>query len=214
MIHGRPTRFVVETLNPGCRHFCSVSDVRRMLEMLPPADLEDLTTFVLRQPTRKQRLLARVWGRLDYAAQLAVNGVQEEECGPVVFLEAQPEGGSFNWTKALSPQAQAELTRLREDGHRVEELKRSWIIRSSPEVIRSTQLFRTLPHEIGHWVDYLEKVERPAGQRPHDYDRLYGHFFARPNEERETFAHRYADEQLAQLKSRGLIPFDPLIPGS
>ena len=30
-----------------------------------------------------------------------------------------------------------------------------------------TQLFRTMPHEIGHWVDYLDSVVQPQSRAPY-----------------------------------------------
>ncbi|MDJ0797430.1 MAG: hypothetical protein QNJ51_11470 [Calothrix sp. MO_167.B12] len=46
-----------------------------------------------------------------------------------------------------------ELERLREDGHRTATDKRHYLISSTLDSIRNTQLYRTLHHEIGHYVD-------------------------------------------------------------
>jgi hypothetical protein len=211
-IHRRPVRFVVEAASPGSRHFCSVPDVCHILENLPPDDLDGLSNFVFRQPTRKQQLIAAVWGRLDYASQLTINGVRDTDVGPALFLEAQPEDLKVRWGKDLSPGAQAELEQLRNDGHQVVADRRAWIIRSTPEAIRNTQLYRTLLHELGHWVDYLEKVVRPSQAANGDFERLSGRYHARPYAEREAFAHRYAIEQTVRLINLAIIPFSRIDP--
>ena len=69
-------------------------------------------------------------------------------------------------------------------------------------------MFRTLLHEVGHWVDYLEKVERPEAAGVESFDTLNDRYFSRPKQEREAFAHRYADELGNKLKKFGLLPFD------
>jgi hypothetical protein len=59
--------------------------------------------------------------------------------------------------------------------------------------VRSTQLYRTLLHEIGHHVDYSHSK---------------GEFARKPASEKETFAHKYAYKLRAQLEKRGVIPFE------
>jgi hypothetical protein len=208
-IHGKSATFIVEQPHPDFRHYCSNDDVRKVLEMLPPLDLEELNTFVFRQPTQKQQMLSPNWGRLSCSAELTLNGGPPRIFGPTIFLEAQPIEANFLWSKNLSLGAQAELVRLREDGHRIEEMRREWRIISGDTAIRNTQLFRTLLHEVGHWVDHLEKVERPSRSHPEDYGTLSDRYFARPSSEREAYAHRYATETAMRLRSEGLIPFPP-----
>lgn len=211
-VHGQSATFFVEQPHPDFRHCCSVHDVRRVLEMLPPLDLEELNTFVFRQPTHKQQMLSPNWGRLAYSAELTLNGEPPKIFGPTIFLEAQPIEANFRWSKNLSLAAQAELARLREDGHKIEEMKREWRINSGETAIRNTQLFRTLLHEVGHWVDHLEKIERRSRTLPDDYEVVSDRYFARPKSEREAFAHRYATEKAMQLRNAGLIPFPPESP--
>lgn len=208
-VHGRQVTFIVEETHPDYRHSCNVRDISRLLQLLPAMDLEDLTTFVFRQPTRKQQILAPNWGRLAHSAQLTLNGNPPVMMGPTIFLDAQLLHASFEWGKNLALEYQAELARLREDGHRIVERKRDWLIRSNEQATRSTQLFRTLLHEVGHWVDFLEKVERPSRENLDTYDVLFDRFHARPRSEREAFAHRYATEVANRLRNAGLIPFPP-----
>ena len=94
----------------------------------------------------------------------------------------------------MGPLASAEFERLRNDGHQLSR------VGSNPDSIRNTQLYRTRPHEMGHWVDWLEKVARPVSA---SVDR----YFERPQSEREVFAHRYAEAVRDRLKNSGVIPF-------
>lgn len=85
---------------------------------------------------------------------------------------------------------------------------RGFRVESSPESIRATQLFRTLPHEVGHYVDYLtfgSKVECE-----HDGERFWELYSAKPSRDKEAFAHRYASEFRAMLEADGQIPFEQI----
>ncbi|OYU71035.1 MAG: hypothetical protein CFE28_14175 [Alphaproteobacteria bacterium PA2] len=129
--------------------------------------------------------------------------------GPAIFLEATDPIAKLNWSSSLDPDDQAELNRLKEDGHIIEKVGRRHVFQMTLASVRATQLYSTLLHEIGHWVDWLERVERPRDQGE-DYDALYDAFFNRPKAEREAFAHRYADLARERLKQSGVIPFEPL----
>lgn len=104
----------------------------------------------------------------------------------------------------LDPQDQAERDRL--IGH-VFDARGTY--RSSPGASRNTVLYRTFLHELGHWVDHLNKVDRPAtaSEDIEAYSHLSEGYFKRPDSERDAYAHRYADETRARLSSAGTIPF-------
>jgi hypothetical protein len=201
--------FIVEETSGGCVHACSIDDVRHVLAHLPAADWEGLDTFVLRQSTRKQRTLRPAWGRLLYFADLGAPGRAAKRKGPAVLLEAVNCEAKLKWPSSLHPDDQAELDRLREDGHIVEQIRRQHVFSMTREAVRATQLYRTLLHEIGHWVDWLNKVERPS-EYGGDFDALREAYFQRPRDEREAFAHRYADEIRERLTRFGVIPFERL----
>lgn len=209
-IAGYEMLFVVEENHGGCVHACSVADIARLLENLPRTDWEGLAAIVLRQPTRKARILAPVWGRFAYSADLGPAGRSSFCRGPMVFIEAVDPSKPIVWSSGLSPDGRAELARLAADGHGVEQAGSRWIVTPSLEAVRATQLYRTLPHEIGHHVDWLEKVERAPADGPDDWDARESAFFARPREEREAFAHRYADDAGERLRRFGITPFAPL----
>lgn len=206
-VNGRIVTFIVEQTNGGCRHACTVDDLAYLLSHITPADWAGLTTFVFRQPTRKARTLNPVWGRLYYEADLALSGTNAVLNGPTLFLEAVEAGSIMKWSTSLDRDDSEELDRLRSDGHAVSRTGRHYLITTSLESVRATQLYRTMLHEIGHWFDWLTKVETPAA-RGQDIGDLIDLYFARPHSEREGFAHRYADTLRHSLSDNGLIPFD------
>jgi hypothetical protein len=68
----------------------------------------------------------------------------------------------IEWPSSSRPQEQDEPERLRADGHQVRQVGRRHIVSTTLTSVRATQLYRTFPHEIGHWVDFLEQVKRPT----------------------------------------------------
>ncbi len=78
----------------------------------------------------------------------------------------------------------------------------------TPASVRATQLYRTLLQEIGHWVDFNEKVLAPALLCKVELELLSEAYFSRPYEEREAFAHNYAEARKAHLTKFGIIPFE------
>jgi hypothetical protein len=202
--------FLVEHTREDCVHACTVNDIFHVLSLVPASDLESLDTVVMRQSTRKQALVNPAWGRLAYSADFGRPGHKTSRSGPALFLEAANPTRVWKWRKKLCPEDALELERLRNDGHHVEDTGKRFVFRSSLESIRTTQLYRTLFHEIGHWMDWLEKVVRPAGDDSDVYSSLSDRYFARPEQDRELFAHRYADALRKHLTAEGRIPFETM----
>ncbi|MCU7616793.1 hypothetical protein NZ698_06250 [Chryseobacterium sp. PBS4-4] len=99
------------------------------------------------------------------------------------------------WTKKQTVNQQKEFARLKEDGHIFIEDKRKFCSRIKIESSRYTQLYRTLLHEFGHYVHYLEVVER-SGNEDENYEekeRREDYYFKLPKSEKERFANKYAD---------------------
>lgn len=207
-VGSREVRFVVERLGENWLHPCTIGDVIRLLELVPESDWAGIGTIVFRQPTRKQSVLAPSWGRLFYFGEISTARGRVVADGPMILLDAVEHGYHFTWRSGLALDDQAELSRLGADGHDIERSGSRYRVRTSPESARATQLYRTLPHEIGHWFDWLEKVETPAA-RGEDFPMLQDRYFARPSDEREGFAHRYADRIRAILSAACAIPFEP-----
>ena len=78
---------------------------------------------------------------------------------------------------------------------------------SNSQAVRRTQLYRTLPHEIGHYVDYLESVDNPAGEDYEEWKRLDKLYSSKSSKDKETFAHRYATDFYEQQVAMGNLPF-------
>ncbi|MGE3181155.1 MAG: hypothetical protein AB7N71_05950 [Phycisphaerae bacterium] len=175
---------MIEPVSRGCVHACTIDDIVRLLELMPGEDSRGFAQCVLRQPTRKQEILRPCWGRLLYWAD------GEVDRGPTIFLEAQSPSRVLRWETSLDPDEALELERLRVDGHSIDQTKREWVISSTIESIRATQLYRTIPHEMGHYVQFQRAQE-----------------FVKSHAERERFAHQYADKIRKMLINRGRIPF-------
>jgi hypothetical protein len=191
---------LVEPCRPGFIHAVTPDDVARVLGHCV-ADASRIAAVVLRQPTRKQLLLASVWGRLAYFAELG------SIHGPAVILEAHPDGYSFKWPRSLSPDEAEELERLRNDGHEITSTRRAWTVHTTRDSVRNTQLFRTLPHEVGHLVQYDREVRQAASPQSESLAELQDRYFTKPLREKEDFAHRYAREFFQRLSDSGRVPF-------
>lgn len=189
-LHGRHITFIVERTRVDSYHACTVDDITRMLGYIPPDDLVGIDLVVLRQAKRKEQILNSVWGRLAFYVEIG------EHHGRAIFIESIDLKKPMRWSKSLNPDAADELDRLIRDGHDVTTDKRRHIVSSSIEAVRSTQLYRTLLHEVGHHVDY---------------SRNQIGFDKKISREREVFAHRYADELRERLEQKKVIPFERIL---
>lgn len=184
--------FLVEEPLTDYRHSCTVDDICRMLGYIPANDWSMLDIIVLRQPTRKQKILSNVWGRLSYY-------YETDTCsGVAIVLESQPCDNVMKCSKSLCPDDQKEIERLSRDGHEIRFEKKHITIRSTLAACRNTQLFKTLPHEIGHYCHYRQIND----------DRRYKSI---PLNEKEAAANRYADKLASILRTNQEIPFDRLV---
>ena len=205
-VGGHSLAIVVEPCPSGIFHAVTPDDVENLMRRLPLPDVQHIAMMVFRFPKRKEQILSPVWGRLVYHVEIG------SSAGPAVVLEAQPLGGTRRWSKSMGPDVRRELDRLRSDGHEVTSDRRHHIIKSTRTTVRNTQLYRTLPHEVGHYVQYHQDVESRAGDDLDEWGRLNDAYFSRPQREREDFAHRYADNFRASATALGGIPFDPVPP--
>ena len=200
-VNGQSVTFLVEPPRAGYLHHCTIQDVICVLELLPSEHAAYIELVVFRQPTVKQNILAPVWGRLGYWSEI---GKHE---GPGVYLDAQPTDLKLKWGKSLRPDDQAELDRLRKVGFRVAPHSRGYLVHTTPATIRESKLYRTIPHEIGHYVDYVEcKRTYDWGD---DYERFWELYYAKPSRQKEVYAHRYADEFWREMEARQRLPFSP-----
>lgn len=195
---------LVEPCRPGFVHAVTIDDVVRLLGLLPSDDIAAIRAVVLRQPTKKQRVIEPVWGRLAYFAEFG------RHQGPAIILEAAPPEQCIERLRSLSPDEAEEIERLRDDGHSISG-ERRWKIQTSLASTRSTQLFRTLPHEVGHYVQYDREVVQPAGDDVDAMIALQEHYFTKPVREKEDFAHRYAREIVERLSAEGRVRFPRIV---
>lgn len=179
--------FLIEETRGNCVHACTIDDIAHVLRNIPVTDLEGISLLVLRQPKRKEEIINPAWGR--YVQYVVI----DEFCGSAIFLEAVELSEPMRWSKSLSPDLQAELERLKNDGHSVTTTKRHHFVSANLDSVRATQLYRTLLHEIGHHVDRKRNEEL---------------FDVKPSKEKEVFAHRYANELRNNLKQKDILPFE------
>ena len=201
-INKNTVTILIEETHPDFFHACTPSDIERVLKLLPHDHLEPIEMIVLRQPKKKEQILSSVWGRLRYCSDI------DQYSGPAVHLEAQPKNRTIRWSKSLAPDEVLELKRLERDGHKIKSDRRYYYITGNLESVRNTQLFRTLPHEIGHYVDYLESVEIPSGDDYEVWKQLDSLYDTKPSKDKEDFAHRYATEFFEYQNRRGELPFE------
>lgn len=206
VINGHVFSFLTETPRVGWQHCCSVADIARLIEHIPPECYGQLRVIIRRQPKRTEAILSPVWGRLLYAYEFEGNYY------PAIILEAANLHRPLRWSRRLSVDDQQELRRLAADGHRLEQTPRLHLIWPQPHSARCTQLYRTLLHELGHYQHYQEVVERPS--RPEEDYAVWEarqEFYSRlPTPEKERYAHSFADRQARRLEAAGIIPFEPL----
>jgi len=206
-INNNKFKFVIEETRENSFHACTIDDLEKILSEIPKEDYGDLELIILRQPTRKEENLKSVWGRLIYSYEF------ENEHFPAIIIEAIDLERNFKWSKKLSVESQKELERLKEDGHKIVMGKRYFEAEYKIENIRATQLYRTLPHEFGHFAHYLNVVEKP--EKPDEeydaWEKRWNKYHSLPSSEKESFAHSYADKFKSELETKNIIPFDRIL---
>lgn len=190
-IGARELRFFVEPTRPDWFYPCSVDDICALLSHCSAEVLSAFDFIVLRQPTRKQTILAPVWGRAIFTFDI------DQHSGAAIVIEAQSVVPIVWQRRSIDPERARELERLRGDGHSVRDTRRGLEIGVTASSMRNTVLYRTLLHELGHHVDY----KRSTGEQWRSKTRTV----------KEDFAHRYAQELHTQLSHDGHVPFAPIV---
>jgi hypothetical protein len=202
-VYGKQYKFLVEKTRMNSIHPCTVDDIVKIIELLNQRDLEGLDLIVLRQPKRREETLKPVWGRLNYFVEI------DKHEGAAIMLESFDFDRTIKWSKSLKNEDRKEFERLALDGHKMTESKRDFTIHPTIDGLRNTMLYRTFIHEVGHYVEYLEKIDRPSRENP-DYD-FWADYDKIPSKEKENFAHSYAERVTKKLKEKGWIPFDRIL---
>lgn len=196
--------FVIEKTRISGNHACTVNDTINILKHIPTQDLGNLQLIIFRQPKRKEQQIYPSWGRLVYSFEF------EHDYYPAIIIEAVDYQKKLIILKKFTVEEQKEFERLKNDGHNFIEDKRYFISDYNLNNVRNTQLYRTLLHEIGHYVHYLNYVERSAKDNGdlENWDERFELYFKIPQVEKENFAHQYADKLKQQLIEKHIIPFD------
>lgn len=205
-INGHNFVFVIEQTRETSKHACTINDLEKIIAHIPLTDYGNLKFIILRQPKRKEETLSPVWGRLIYSYEF------ENNFFPAIILEAVDYSRKFKWEKRLSVDAQKEIERLKADGHPIKQVGKLYTADYTPENVRNTQLYRTLPHEFGHYAHYLQVVERPAieDEPIENWELRNNNYFKLPKTEKEKFAHAYAERLRRKLVEDGVIPFEQM----
>ncbi len=204
VINDHKFTFVIENTRKTSKHACTVDDIAKIISNIPKTDFGDLELIILRQPKRKEETLSPVWGRLAYSFEF------ENEYSPAIIIEAIDYERKFKWGRKLSPDDTRELERIKADGHKIKESKKYFEADYELDNVRNTQLYRTLLHEFGHYVHYLEFVERPGNddEEFEYWNKRNDKYFNLPKSEKEKFAHNYAHKLRGNLTKNGIIPFE------
>src|ERR1051325_2155144 len=131
-LHGHLITFLVEETRLDCYHACTIDDIAYVFRFVPAADLNGIELIVLRQPKRKEEILAGAWGRWGSYVEI------DDYRGSAIFLEAVEIAKPMRWSKSLAPEGQKELERLRGDGHSITATQRHHLILPSLDAVRST----------------------------------------------------------------------------
>lgn len=205
IINGHEFIFIIEETSQNYEHACTVEDVAYLLQFVPIEDYGDMKYIIFRQPKKKEVKLGSVWGRLIYSFEF------EGDYYPAIILESFLEGDKLIRKKKLSLDDRKEFIRLQKDGFDFVEERRFYWANLTKENVRNTQLYRTLLHEFGHYVHYLNIVKRPEkdDETFEEWERRTDFYHdSIPSSEKEVFAHSYADKLREKLMIEGVIPFD------
>jgi len=198
-VHGKSVTVVTDRLRKGYSFACSVEDIQLVLNALPKKDVDGIGLVALHQQSSKENTFRSFWGCINWITDF--RGYSGPTIALSAFEHAKPQ---LTWGRKLSPQEQAELERLRTIGFKVEESRKAYKIYLDLKTVRRYQLLYTLPHEVGHWVDYLRLVVEPAkaSSDPDETEyQLFDKFFTkRPTKDKEDAAWRYVKEVSPILK--------------
>jgi len=205
-IQGHELTMLIEAPKEGYVHASTPSDIIEILNLIPRYHLEEIEIIVLRQPKKKEEILKSVWGRFVYYADLG------RYSGAGIYIESVKVDSVLKWGNSITPFDKKELLALESDGHKIKQVKRGYEIHTTPHTVRNTQLFRTLPHEIGHAIDYLKNSIDPAveAESEEESDYISRVFDAKPSLDKEEYANRYAKEFYSKWSVEKKLPFNKI----
>lgn len=162
VVSGRVLKFFVRPTRADCTHACTIDDIAHLISFVPLSEREGMKAIVLRQPRRKEEVLALVWGRLSYSAELVNGRGYAIYAGPAIMVAAVNPSEPLKFGRSLSGHGATELERLRSDGGELRRGDKNHTLDLSLQSCRPSPWCRDILHDLGHWVDFLEKVEGPT----------------------------------------------------
>lgn len=201
-VHNKSITVLIEELHPDYFYSFTPQEAEELFNALPREDFEDFGLLIFRQAKKKEQTLNPVWGRLIYSYEY------HDELFPAIIIESCRKSWSkFYWPKKQCLDDKREFELLQEDGLKFKMDKRRYIADLTPKLIRNIQLYRTLLHELGHYVHYLSFVERPGhdNENFNEWERRYDDYFKLPVCEKESFANNYALATKQILVKNGLV---------
>lgn len=168
-VHNRPITFYIDKLKNGYDHACTIEEVISVLNQLPAEDVCGIKNIYFHQPSRKKEIFTPMWGSLRYYAG--------PNFSPIIIINAQKIPFVYKSNLEVIPFWKDELEFLKKNCESYTLTKRKHILVFQKEHIKQIQLYRTVPHEIGHWVDFkmgmedlpFEEKERRANQYAYRY---------------------------------------------
>ncbi len=199
-VHGKNITVILEDLNKDFYYSFSPEEAQQILNNLPEEDLIGLGYLIFRQPKRKELILSRAWGRLIYSFEF------QNVRSPAIIMEAIENTLTLSFPKKQSVELNLEFELLKKDGLCFTLEKREHIAEIDKEKMKSIQI-RTLLHEIGHYVHFLEVVERPGNEdEEHElWEERNDSYFSIPVYNKEIVANKYAMKHKSRLKQIGII---------
>lgn len=152
-INGRLFTFLVECLKRHFVYLCTIDEVADILRAVPQADIEGLELCVFRQPEEGEEPRNCCWGA--YTPEFQYHGRRV----PAVMLDAVDETGQLVSMRAVDRINEQEIECLREEGHRVADVGVRYIVTSTKEAIRKTQLYRTVFHLVYHHIEFFRGIK-------------------------------------------------------
>lgn len=198
-INGVEIIFITEKLKDEYLHCCTTKEIAKVLSFIPKDDLDGLRFIVQKQPTKKEEILSPCWGKFVYDFNF------KKEFGAAIFIYAINPERKIVWDYTLKPDNIRELRSLEKEGHFITRIKDKIIIKSKASSVRKTQLYRTLFHEIGHLVNWMNFYRSYNYNNIHFSD-LLKIFLEKPYTHREDYANFYSRQIIEKLIEKKLIP--------
>ena len=234
-INGNRFEFVIEATREKVNHACTVDDLAEMIRHIPPADYGDLNLIVLRQPKRKEENLASVWGRLIYHYEFEGDFrpaviIEATDCKRTFKWTKKLSVDDQKELDRLKKDGHEFVTTKRHfiANYNIKNVRNTQLYRTLPHefahyihyhnvVIKPLEKMKKVLDKLDIQIDGNDTTEtNPLFSKWEEMDDAYRakieenekKYFAIIKDEKEVFAHNYADKLIRKLKACEAIPFD------